>query len=168
MKWKNIIVNNGYTLIEILVAITIIGIIFGVGYVSFRDFSRRQAIISVARNMEGDVKVAQEKALSGQKTCSVGVLDGYDFYISGNTYAIREVCSGVPVLPAVKTVDLSALGVASIVTTSADGSTPPNPVMYKTLGQGTNITSTLTITLTQVATNNTAQATLGVAGVIRR
>ena len=39
--------NAAYTLIEILVALTIVGLIFGIGYVNFRDFARRQALAGI-------------------------------------------------------------------------------------------------------------------------
>ncbi|KKR39915.1 MAG: Pilin assembly protein [Candidatus Woesebacteria bacterium GW2011_GWB1_40_101] len=65
--------KRGYTLIELLVAITILGIIFGAGYISFRDFSRRQALTAAVRTVSGDVRLTQEMALSGKKPVKVGV-----------------------------------------------------------------------------------------------
>ena len=54
----------GYTLIEILVGLTIIGIIFGVGFASFREFSRRQSLAGGVKTLVGDLRLAQEQAIS--------------------------------------------------------------------------------------------------------
>ena len=59
MIWK---IRNGYTLIEILVALTIIGLLFSFGYVSFRDYSRRQAVSDAVKTMQGDLRLAEGDA----------------------------------------------------------------------------------------------------------
>ena len=59
--------KSGFTLIEILVSMTIIGFLFSFGYASFRDFSRRQALAGVVKQVQGDLRLAQQKALSGEK-----------------------------------------------------------------------------------------------------
>jgi prepilin-type N-terminal cleavage/methylation domain len=45
---------RAYTLIEVLVVLSIIGVLFGIGYVSYRDFSRRQELAGVAKNIQGE------------------------------------------------------------------------------------------------------------------
>ena len=59
--------NSAYTLIEILVGLTIVGLLFGFGFVSFRDFSRRQTLAGSAKKVQGDLRLTQESALSGKK-----------------------------------------------------------------------------------------------------
>jgi prepilin-type N-terminal cleavage/methylation domain-containing protein len=165
-SYKSII---GYTLIEILVAMTIIGILFGVGYVSFRDFSRRQTLNGVAKEIQGDLRLAQGDALSGQKPDDVrcnspNTLESYSFNVySASEYKIEADClmAGAPTVVAVKDVNLPA-GV-SISTPS------PNPIKFKILGQGTNIASgeNAQLTLSQTGTTNQVTITISSGGEIK-
>ena len=151
----------GYTLIEILVALTIIGLIFSFGYVSFRDFSRRQAVIGVAKTIQGDLRLTQGNAMTGQKPTGCNTtLDTFSFRIvSPSSYTIEANCGGTAV--SVKDVSLP---------TGITVSTPsPNPLKFKILGQGTNIPQggSAVLTLTQTATNNTTTVTVTSGGEIK-
>lgn len=165
-RWQ---IRSGYTLIEILVAITIVGILFGFGYVSYRDFGRRQALAGVTKQVQGDLRLAQQMALSGQKPddpkCNApNTLNGYYFrtYIAGpsTTYVIGANCTGGN--PEVtKYVELP---VGITLTYS-----PSVPVLFKALGRGTSITSgsSTVITLTQESTAATATITIDSGGSIQ-
>lgn len=154
----------GYTLIEILVAMTIVGLIFGIGYVSFRDFARRQALSGVARSVRGDLRLAQEQALAGKKPDSVScndpnTLSGYYFdRVSAGVYRIMAQCSAGDT--EVKNVDLPADISLSISS---------SPLIFKILGQGTNIPSggQVTITLTQFPTSSTREILVTPGGEIK-
>lgn len=61
---------RGYTLIEILIALTIMSLVFGIGFSGFRDYSRRQTLESLARQVRGDISIAKERALAGTKPAS--------------------------------------------------------------------------------------------------
>ena len=156
--------TSAYTFIEILVALTIIGLIFGIGYVSFRDFSRRQALSGAARSIKGDLRLAQEQAISGQKPLdlfcnSPNTLSGYYFNrISANNYRLVAACSGGNVI----TKDVT---IASDISISIN----QNPVVFKVLGQGTNVpqATPAVITLTQAGTSNTTTITITSTGEIK-
>ncbi|MFZ5932783.1 MAG: GspH/FimT family pseudopilin [Patescibacteria group bacterium] len=156
--------KNGYTFVELLVALTIVGLIFGIGYVNFRDFSRRQALAGQARSVKGDLRLAQENALAGNKPSAIAcnspnTLDSYNFdVVSSGNYRIVASCSGGTVI--VKDVFLP-----SDVTISGS----LDPIIFKILGQGTNIASgaAATITLTQAATGNTRVVTVSSGGEIK-
>ncbi|KKU04148.1 MAG: type II secretory pathway protein LspH [Candidatus Woesebacteria bacterium GW2011_GWC2_47_16] len=156
-------VYAAYTLIEILVALTIIGLIFGIGYVNFRDFARRQALSGTARSVMGDLRLAQEQALAGNKPASVfcdppNRLNGYNMRVnSASTYQIEAACSGGNVVS--KSVTMPAN--ISISTPS------PNPILFKILGEGTNLSADATITLTQAGTSNTRGITVTQGGEIK-
>lgn len=155
--------SNGYTLIEILVVLSIAGIIFGSGFVSFREFSRRQALTSAARGLKGDLRLAQSYSIIGKKPFDPGcdetkTLDSYHFYVSGpSQYLISASCSGV-------TVDVVVVYLASDIEISLPN---PNPIVFKALGEGTNVVDTTTITLTQVATGNSVITTITQGGEIK-
>lgn len=153
--------NSAYTLIEILVGITIIGLVFGFGFVSFREFSRRQAVAGAVKQIKGDLRLAQAYALSGKRPTDCQAderLDGFSFtVISGQNYEIKANC---------------ATSVTKSMTLSGELSMSfpsPNPIIFKVLGQGTNIPlgGNATITLTQTGTNNQAVITISASGEIK-
>lgn len=155
--------STGYTIIEILVVLSIAGIIFGSGFVSFRDFSRRQALVGAGRNLKGDLRLAQSYSLVGKKPADSNcdetkTLNGYHFYVSSlGQYVIKASCSGVTV--DVKTVDLAA---------DVEISSPsPNPIVFKALGEGTNVVGTTTITLSQPATGHAIITAITQGGEIK-
>ena len=155
--------KRGYTLIEILVALTIVGLIFAIGYVNFRDFSRRQSLAGQARSMKGDLRLAQGEALAGNKPSDVfcnppNRLNGFNFRVTGSsTYRVEANCTGGNVIT--KNVTLPAD--MSISTPS------PNPITFKILGQGTNVTADAVITITQVGTSFTNTVTVTSGGEIK-
>lgn len=159
--------KDGYTLVEILVALTVIGLLFSFGFVSFRDFSRRQAVSDAAKSIQGDLRLAQGDALTGQKPDNVNcnlpnTLDSYSFDVLSNTeYRIEANCVGAPVV--VKDVDMQP------DITIAIQAPVLNPLKFKILGQGTNIGSGLTwvLTLSQTGTGNTTNVTVTSAGEIK-
>lgn len=153
----------GYTIIEVLVALAIIGLIFGASYVSFRDFSRRQSLSSVVRNVRGDLRLAQGYATIGKKPedakCTgVNVLDSYGFFVNASDeYIIRAYCSG-------GAVDITTVRLPPDI----EASTPsPNPVSFKALAEGTNISTSATITLSQISTGNSVAVTVTEGGEIK-
>ncbi|QQG41394.1 MAG: prepilin-type N-terminal cleavage/methylation domain-containing protein [Candidatus Woesebacteria bacterium] len=156
---------SGYTLIEVLVGLTIIGMLFGFGFASFRDFSRRQAVSGIAKVIQGDLRLAQQQALSGQKPLDAkcnppNSLGGYIFTVnSSSQYSVAANCTGGSVV--VKTVDLPS---GMTLSTPA-----PNPIEFKVLGHGTNLVSGAesTITVSQVGISNTFVITITSSGEIK-
>jgi prepilin-type N-terminal cleavage/methylation domain-containing protein len=132
--------NNGYTLVEVLVVLSIMAVLFASGYSNYRDFSRRQAITNTSKSLQADLRLAQQTALSGNlptdSACNgVNRLEGYLFnVVSATTYEIKAKCTGGTAAP-VKTVTLTP-GITIAVPFPA-----PNPILFKVLGQGTNINS---------------------------
>ena len=159
---KNLFSVRGYTLIEILVALTIIGLLFGVGYAGFRDFSRRQAIADAAKEIQGDLRLAQGEAITGKKPegCSdTKTLSGYGFRADTSKYSIEANCGGSVII--IKNVDLPP-DITLLTPT-------PNPLLFKVLGQGTNLGSDVnwTLTLTQTGTGNTVTVTVTAGGEVK-
>ncbi len=153
----------GYTIIEILAVLSIAGVIFASGFASFRDFSRRQLLSGSLRVLRGDLRLTQEYALIGKKPndakCTgLNLLNGYRFFVnSASQYIIRAYCTGGQVN--IKTVDLPSD--LTILTPS------PNPITFKSLGQGTNLSVDAVVTLTQVSTGKTESVTVTKGGEIK-
>ena len=162
MKFKS---SSAFTLIELLVVISIIGIIFTLGVAGYRDFSRRQALTGVSKQLKADIRLAQQLALTGQKPsdASCNTLISYSFSRTGSTgYTIGANCLdaiGNSLSPRiVKTVNLTTSNVSISSTASS--------VTFKTIGQGTDLSGSNTITLTHTS-GNTALIIVGVNGDVK-
>jgi len=159
--------NNflGYTLIEILVAITIMVLLFLTGFASYREFSRRQELVSAVRQVHGDIRQAQENAIASKKPAGCAVLDGFYFVvIPAGSYEIRWVCGASTGIE--KSVTLPA-GIT--ISGLSPNLTPSNSILFKTLGQGTNIAAagSTSFILTQANYAKTATITVTAGGEIR-
>lgn len=155
---------SGYTLIEVLVSLTVIGLLFGFGFASFRDFSRRQQLVSVARTVKGELRLIQSKASAGEKSddakCNgTNTLSSYGFQIiDTSSYKIVENCLGGSV--DIKTESLpDGISIAST----------QNTIFFKVLGQGTNVSlgSDAVITFSQTGTGNSTSVTVTAGGEIK-
>ena len=155
--------SAAFTLIELLVVLSISGLIMGVGFAGFRQYSQRQVLFAAAREVRSDLRLLQEKAISGVKepdiitSCAGKFLDGYRFDIIPPTqYRMSAVCSGSVVNIQDKSVKLGFTIAATI-----------DPILFKVLSQGTDITgSSSIITLTQTATNKNITITVSAEGSI--
>ena len=86
--------QNGFSMIELLVVLVIIGILFGLGFVNYRDYARKQTVSAAARQVESDVRLARQMAFEGKKPAECIVLSGYVFKVNNdNTYDITAKCS---------------------------------------------------------------------------
>ena len=69
--------RHGFTLLELLVVISIMVIIFSVGFANFRGFQERQKLIIARDLLKTDLRFAQQQALSGIKPPGCTILNGY-------------------------------------------------------------------------------------------
>lgn len=58
---------NGFSLIELLVVISILGLLAGLGIASFSSFNRATRLSNAASQLRSDIRLAQSRALSGDK-----------------------------------------------------------------------------------------------------
>ena len=152
--------NSAYTLIELLVGITIMALIFSIGFVSYRDFSRKQALTGVTKGLISDLRLIQQKALAGEKIGSCTTLNGYKINISSSSYSLYASCASDILL---KTVDLTV----NEVTLTLTPPIPTNTITFKVLGQGTDLTSEETIRITNSKINKTSTVVVGIGGDVQ-
>lgn len=155
---------GGFTLIEILVGLTIIGLIFGIGYANFRDFTRRQALEAAARALTGSIRSAQEMAISGNKPDGCGQLIGYKYEINETSYSIWAYCSNAEGVTGKFSVGKDNVKLPVEVTMT---SSQPS-FLFKVLGEGTDITQgDVTINLEQINIGKTVTVTVTQSGEIK-
>jgi len=153
--------KKGYTLLEVLISISIISIIFVIGYAGFREFARRQALQAAVRNVRGDLRLAQEQAFAGKKPDGCNTLSGFSFEIvEAAFYEISAVCNNGNYL--VKEEELPEGVIFEPIPST-------NPVLFKVLGLGTNIAAggRADITFLQEATSNTNTIAVNWTGEIK-
>lgn len=152
---------HAFTLIELLVTISIMGILFGLGLAKYNEFNRRQILVQTANELKSNLRGAQSKALGAEKDCSSSkcggndgicgtndpnerTLEGWYVSFSSNSYQLYGRCCGSGVgcqTFGSKTIDLAPRGI------SVSAFPSPNPILFKVLSQGTDITGTTSIRL---------------------
>lgn len=155
---------KGYTLVEILISITILSLIFVSGYAGFREFSRRQFVNSQARAVVGDLRLIQSRAASGEKPddldCNLpNRLQGYIFeLVNDSGYKLSARCSDKNVLVKEEFFPDGLTIQATI-----------QPILFKVLSQGTNLGAglTSTITITETVGGKVRAITVGAGGEIK-
>lgn len=149
-------IRKGYTLIELFVVITISIIIFGVGIAGYREFSRRQALTGVLKQVKADLRLAQQLALTGQKpegqTCTK--LDSYTFSSTNSNYTLTAKC----INPEIATYIIKTADMPTNITISTGS------IIFKILGQGTNLSTPLTFTISNTAASITGTVVVGTGG----
>lgn len=86
--------QSGFTLIEVLVAAIIIGVISGSGIAAYRRLNERATVDGTAKLVEQSLRDAQKRATAGVKPddCQ-GSLLGYTITMNNDTYSIQADCS---------------------------------------------------------------------------
>ncbi len=106
--------QHGFTLIELMVAITIMALLSSFGIVSFVTYSRSQSLKAATQDFITVLQSAKASATSQIKpdTCAnTGVLDGYEVIRnSQSSYSIGPVCGGTYDSASSKTVTLPTNG----------------------------------------------------------
>lgn len=85
----------GFTMVELLVTISIILLLTGAGIAGFINFNDRQIVQSTVKDVKQLMRAGQVKARSGEGagTCtSPGKLRGYSVVINGTVMELRKVC----------------------------------------------------------------------------
>ena len=92
--------ETGFTLIELIIVISIMAILTVAGIISFVDYGRSQSVSAVALSMESILQLSRSRALSQLiDSCKKNgiTLDGYEFKIKKikdiYSYEINEGCS---------------------------------------------------------------------------
>lgn len=135
--------HGAYTIIELLVALSIAAILFVGGFAAYQDLTRRETLNGAADELVTNVNLVRQRAVSGEKpTGCTGSLRGYEVVFNASSYVASAICDSAT--------ESRSFPLPTGISLSPTG----NTVLFKVLGQGTNLSSDLTITLTQNSTGN--------------
>lgn len=172
---RKIIPDSGYTLIELLIVMVIIGLILVFGVTSYSGFNERQKIKNAQQTILGDLRYARSMATNGKKPegCDE-ILEGYIFTIptaNSNQYSVYPVCKnkdgtdGTCVGPECDAVR------HDVVLPDIQLKILPNPnlsILFFTLGRGTDVSnphSVRTVNITAPAISADIIYEIGVSSV---
>lgn len=150
---KNSLKNDlGFTLIEILIVVAIIGVLTTVGIASYNNFNERRIIEKAASDLKLYIRLAASKAMNNEKDCSVcgGAddncttndgdlsLDGWYIDFSTSPPEIYGECGGTEF-------SRSPIGIPETMTIITN--LPIDEICFYPLGEGTDLPSALTISI---------------------
>lgn len=132
-------IHKAFTLIELIVVITVILVLVSSAIVSFNTYNDRQRVRQAIQTLKSDLRYAQSKAISGQKPAlDCEIFEGYEIKFPDETsYTIQPICSGLVAYPG----PVNTVSLPGGVTTSP----VPNPIQFNSLSRGV-ITTSHTIT----------------------
>jgi len=86
--------KKGFTLVELLIAMSILVTLLGAGLASFNSFNRRERLKQTALTLKSTLRLAQTKAISVEKPTS-GCTDfvGMRIRFTVNSYSMEHECS---------------------------------------------------------------------------
>jgi len=128
--------NFGFTLIELLIIISIMGILMTTGVAYYQNFNRRQVVIQSVKELKNNLRLAQSKALAGEKPTGCGTLEGYRVNFAVDSYTLAAICNGLPIDPR----SYPFVGV-----TKTAG---PNSFLFKVLSRGVSPSGEITLSNT--------------------
>lgn len=90
--------KSGFSLIELLVVMLIMGVLLTIGLTSYNNYAKSQMVRNAALELKNDLRFAQNQALSGVKYESCGSNPMVGWYVrlvvGASNYTINVRCSG--------------------------------------------------------------------------
>jgi len=131
--------NKGFTLVEVIVSVGIAISLIGAIIVNYNAHNDTQTLKQAALTLKNDLRLAQSKALAGEKPASdCTELVGYSITFSVGSYSLRAQCSPEGAIGPTTTVTLPS-GVTF--------SPLPSSFTFRVLSRGTTLAGVTPITL---------------------
>jgi prepilin-type N-terminal cleavage/methylation domain-containing protein len=142
--------ERAFTLIEVIVVMGISALLLGLVVAGQREFSRRKVVDNEAVTIAANLRQIQSLSTTGVKPqhptpnfwycTNDGRLDGYSVTFSATGYSVNAICTSPTSPPRNVLIDTY---------TYSNGVTarryPSQPIIFKTIGRGTNLTTTQTV-----------------------
>lgn len=101
---------SGFTLIELMIVVTIGTILFGGGVAAYRGIGNKQSIKQTGISFQSNLRLIQGKANAGEKPSACGEADfiGYEVsYANETSYQVQPLCSNTDTSALITTVNLT-------------------------------------------------------------
>lgn len=88
--------NSGFSFIEILVTVSIMGILLTIVLANFGSFNKSKRLTEATGDLMVNLRSASTKAFSGDRPCAAGeTFGGYQVsYLSTSSYQVAALCDG--------------------------------------------------------------------------
>ena len=91
--------KRGFTLIELMVVISIIALLVGLSIAGYSNFNKTQTLQAAAKDLKNNLRLAQNKALAQEKPTTCTCLSGYQVMIGPSSYQMQAFCGLDPKAP---------------------------------------------------------------------
>lgn len=142
---------KGFTLIEILVAITILLILSSIGVSNFTTYNDTQSLRQTSLTLKNRLRQIQGKALAGEKPAGCTGLQGWRMTFTTSTYTTEVACTSGAVTSS-RTTETVPVGLIF--------SPVPSTITFSVVTGATNLTSVQSLNLAQAGSGK--QYTIGV------
>ena len=89
-------ISNAFTLIELLIVVTIIGLFSGLSLAYYNNFGEQAKLKEETRKLVDVLELAKKKADAGDTPTSCGSgFSGYQVTVNNNSYILYYCCGGV-------------------------------------------------------------------------
>ena len=89
--------SRGFSLLELLVVVSILVLVIGLSISSFNSFNRRERLKQASLNLKAAIRFAQTRAISADKPASCVASNasfvGMAINFTNNSYTVQHVCS---------------------------------------------------------------------------
>jgi type II secretory pathway pseudopilin PulG len=131
---------KGFTVIELVVSISISLLVAGGIIANYNTYNTNQLLKQTALTLKNNLRLLESKAAAGEKPTTVcTTLEGWMITFSTNSYTYKAKCNIEAVTD--ETIISLPTGV------SFETLPLPNPIIFNVLARGTNLDSTISITL---------------------
>lgn len=153
----------GFTLVEVLVTLTIMGVIFGLGIANYGKFNQSRQLDKATQDLITNLRVAQSRANNGENNCtdpglstcsSPCVLDGYRFSLASDRYTYYAECEKG-----------DKKGLTTVIVLTNGITVGSNSFLFKVLGLGTD-TGEVSVTLQMNGDTSTKTVKISPSGNI--
>jgi len=153
---------SGFTVVELLIILSLIALLFALGVSQYNRFNRSQALVKAKGELVSNLRLAQSKAMTAEKPagCGENELEGHRLeFINNHSYKLVAVCNCVDCPEVKATINFPS----SVIKQSG-----PDGIFFKVLNRGVEfIGPQPPLVLSLVGSSETQTINLTTAGEIK-
>jgi len=138
LLWRVPKQNNGFTLIEMLVTVILIGVIAAIAAPNFLGLLNRNRVNASLDEIEGAIKEAQKQAMRTSKSCTIDIDDSSDSIQTDNGISGATTTPNCLLSNRILNDRIRFNSNATTVTFSGKGNTNSSAILVVSMENGTN------------------------------